>query len=389
MTSRLRCLFAAAIVITAIESLTGAQRPASEVIILSPTAESALRGTVTLEAEVRPVEVPVAQIVFFVDGERACATAARPYRCEWDAGNRPTPRDVHVVAELRGGSRLTGAIRTSALTVTFHGSTDLVLISVHVRDRNGRPVHGLVSESFRAFEDGQAQTILSLAAEDSPADLLLALDTSGSMAPALEELKSSALGFLKALRPTDRPRVAAFSTSLTMLSPVGAGAEQQQAAVQRLTTGGGTALYDTIIEAADELRTAQGRRAVVLFTDGDDVSSHGSVRSARVALQTNDVVLYIIAQGKAAADARLRDELTTLATETGGLAFFAPKMSSLRTHFSEILADLSTEYVVGYSPLLRIGDGGWRRIRVEVGGPQDRYKVRAREGYLAVARGGR
>jgi Ca-activated chloride channel family protein len=387
VTSLLGRTVAAAIVMTAVGVCAKAQGPEREVIILSPGPESVLRGKVALSADVRPADLEASQVVFFVDGDRVCAVPARPYHCEFDAGAGLTPRDVWVVAELRGGGRLTKSVRTSALpTATFRGAVDLVSVSVHVRDRSGRPVNGLGPESFRAFEDNQPQSIVSLATEDVPADLILALDTSGSMTPALGELKSAALGFLRALRPIDRPRVASFSTALSQLTPASATPQQRQEAIQRLTAGGGTALYDAIIEAAEELRNARGRRAVIVFTDGDDVSSYGSIPSVRTALQTNDVVLYIIAQGKAAADARLRRDLSTLASETGGLSFFAPKMSTLSEHFSEILSDLSTEYVVGYSPQLRVGDGAWRKIKVEVGRPEDRYRVRAREGYLAIAR---
>jgi Ca-activated chloride channel family protein len=369
--------------------LAAAQRAEREVVIVSPTAESTVQGTVALAAEVRPPELAIDQIVFFVDGQRACAFSAPPYRCQWDAGAGLVPRVVRVIADLRGGGQLFNVVTTSESTMaTYRGGVDLVSVSVHVRDKSGEPVRGLGVESFRAFEDGQAQTIVSLATEDAPADVILALDTSGSMGPAMPELKAAALGFLKALRPIDRPRLASFSTAFTILSGPSATPDERQAAVQLLTAGGGTALYDAIIEAADQLRTAQGRRAVVVFTDGDDVSSHGSLTSVRTALQTSDVVLYFIAQGKASADSHLRRELAALATETGGLSFFAPRMSSLNSHFSEILGDISTEYVLGYSPRVRIGDGGWRRIRVEVGGSDDRYKVRAREGYLAIARSG-
>jgi Ca-activated chloride channel family protein len=369
--------------------LAAAQRAEREVVIVSPTAESTVQGTVALAAEVRPPDLAIDQVVFFVDGERACAVSAPPYRCQWDAGARMVPRVVRVVANVRGGDPLINVVTTSDLTMAaYRGGVDLVSVSVHVRDKSGQPVRGLGVENFRAFEDGQPQTIVSLATEDAPADIVLALDTSGSMAPAMTELKAAALGFLKALRPIDRPRLAQFSTAFTILSPPSATPEERQVAVQLLTAGGGTALYDAIIEAADLLRPAQGRRAVVVFTDGDDVSSHGSLTSVRTALQTSDVVLYFIAQGKASADSRLKRELAALATETGGLSYVAPHMSSLSSHFSEILGDISTEYVLGYSPQIRIGDGGWRKIRVEVGGNDDRYKVRAREGYLAITRTG-
>jgi VWFA-related protein len=365
------------------------QSPA-ELIIVSPAADSAVRGILSLEADVRPATLQIAQVVFFVDGQRVCVAPARPYRCSWDAGMVWPPRDIRAVAELRGGGRLVKALRTAASPVTtFRSSADLVAVSVHVRDRRGRPVPRLSLQDFRAFEDGVSQPIVTLADQESPIDLLLALDRSGSMAPAIGELKSSALEFLAALRPIDHPRIAAFSTALTMLAPPGAPREELEAAVRRLTTGGDTALYDAIIEAAAELRAAPGRRAVVVFTDGDDVASQASLKSARTALQTNDVVLYIIAQGKAASDPGLRKQLATLSAETGGLAFFAVKMTALRDRFADILEDLSTEYVLGYSPLRRVGDGGWRRIQVEVGRPDDRYTVRARQGYLSLARGER
>jgi Ca-activated chloride channel homolog len=124
-----------------------------------------------------------------------------------------------------------------------------------------------------------------------------------------------------------------------------------------------------------------------VFTDGEDVASRSTMPSVRTALQTADVVLYVIGEGKAAEDLRLRGGLTTLAAETGGLAFFPRNMRGLTEQFARIVADLSTEYVVGYSPERPIGDGTWRRLRVEVGGRDDRYRVRFREGYLAVSHG--
>ncbi len=159
------------------------------------------------------------------------------------------------------------------------------------------------------------------------------------------------------------------------------------AAVTRLQpTTGATALYDALIRAIGVLKSQPSPRAIVAFTDGDDDASHSTIATVRTALETNDVALYLVAQGKAAEDKALRDQLSALATETGGAAWFAPKMSDLDEHFSRVTEDLTGEYVIGYAPRKPLGDGGWRRISVEVAGQPGRYDVRAREGYLAVSR---
>jgi VWFA-related protein len=98
-------------------------------------------------------------------------------------------------------------------------------------------------------------------------------------------------------------------------------------------------------------------------------------------------VLYFIAQGRAERDDVLRTALTRLATETGGAAYFSSRMSSLQEHFANIVADLSHQYVVGYSPKRDLGDGAWRKIQVHVEDRDRKLTVRARQGYLAVHRG--
>jgi Ca-activated chloride channel homolog len=227
--------------------------------------------------------------------------------------------------------------------------------------------------------------VTSLASEDAAVDVVLALDTSGSMAGAVNQLKQAAGDFLRALRPQDAVTVASFNQGLSVVSPRGATLASRLAAVDGLSAFGTTAFYDALIRSVELVKTGTAHRAVVAFTDGDDVASRSSVESVRTALQTNDVVLYVIAQGKAADDKHLRDQLQSLAAETGGAAFFAARMSDLRDHFAQIVADLANQYVLVYMPLRPFGDGGWRRITVQV---DRRYKVRAREGYVAIRSGG-
>lgn len=368
-------------------ALLATQQAAPEIIILSPPADAVVRGTTVLEVEVKPATTAVLDVTFYVDGERVCVVTSAPFRCTWDAGTKTAPRDMRVMARVSGSSRaVVQTMRTAAGGPAFHSTTDSVLVSAHVRDRNGRFIRGLDVTQFRVLEDGTPQTVLSFKPETAASEILLALDVSGSMAPALADLRTAAGGFLRALRPTDSVTVAAFNTTLAVISPRGATPAARVASLDTLRASGGTALFDAIINATEIVKKSAERRAIVVFTDGEDVSSRATANGARLALQTNDVVLYVIAQGKAASDGTLKQQVEQLCTETGGAAFFASHMSDLDKHFGEIIEELTNEYMLGYVPTRPFGDGGWRAITVQMGDPSLRYQVRSRQGYLAVKR---
>jgi len=235
------------------------------------------------------------------------------------------------------------------------------------------------------FEDGVAQSVGYVGAEQVSNQVLLALDISGSMGQSMTTLRQAARSFLAALKPTDHTSISAFNTGLFVLAPWGATPTARDAALDRLRPWGGTALYDSIIRGADVLKPREGRRVLVIFTDGDDIASRGSVESARTALQAHDVILYMLAQGKAEQDRTVREQLTELAEGTGGRALFASKVGDLADQFADVVEDLSKLYVLAYSPQRPLGDGRWRSIVVE---PVNRdWRVRARQGYFASRRG--
>jgi len=370
----------------ALLSMVALQQPGTELVIVSPPADAVLRGVTVFEAEVKPAGTAVSGITFTVGGTQACVARSSPFRCQWDAGSEPKPREVRVVAQLTGGGRLIQAFRTAAGTPAFTSTTDGVAVSVHVRDRNGRFIQGLDVSKFRLLEDRVPQTILSFKPETASSEILLALDVSGSMGPALGDLRSAAAIFLRALRPTDSVTVAAFNTALAIISPRGDSPEARVASLDTLRASGGTALFDTIIHAAEIVKTSKERRAIIVFTDGEDVSSRATADGAQHALQNNDVVLYVIAQGKAASDIELKKQLDKLCTETGGAAFFASHMNELGKHFSEIIEELTNEYTLSYVPTKPYGDGGWREIVVQMLDESLRYTVRYKKGYYAVGR---
>lgn len=357
-----------------------AQSP--EVIIVSPGADAVVTGPTTFAAGLTPNGTAVQDVVFYVDGVRACVAPPATLRCEWDAGSRVTSRHVRAVARLANGTQLTAALRTKELDVAQHASVDAVTVSVHVVDDHDRFVKGLSAADFRVFEDGRPQAVTSIATQDARADILLTLDISGSMEPVMTELKASARRFIAGVRPQDRLTLAGFNSALFVIAAPTMEPTARLAQLDRVRAFGRTSLYDSLVRAADLFRSPEGRRALVVFTDGDDISSRGSADTARAALQGKDVVLYVAGQGRAESDDDLRERLEHLAEETGGAAFFASKMAALDAHFADVLRDIGNQYVLTYSPERPMGDGAWRTIKVEL--TKGRHRVRARQGYFAT-----
>lgn len=348
--------------------------------VTAPTPDTVVTGTTVFAADTSS-RADVSEVAFFVDGLRACVATRAPWQCEWDAGPRVTSRHVRAVARLTDGAQLTAALRTKALDISQHTSVEAVVVSAHVKDSRDRFVSGLSAADFRLFEDGRPQVVSSVSAEDAGADIVLTLDISGSMTPVMDELKASARRFIGAMRTQDRLTLAGFNSGLFVIANATAEPAARLTQLDRIRAFGSTSLYDSLVHAADLFRTSQGRRALVVFTDGDDVSSRGSAETARAALQAKDIVLYVAGQGRAAEDDDLRDRLRRLAEETGGAAYFASKMSALDEHFAEVLQTIGHQYVLTYAPDRPLGDGAWRAIKVETTGR--RHDVRARQGYFA------
>jgi VWFA-related protein len=213
--------------------------------------------------------------------------------------------------------------------------------------------------------------------------LTAAIDQSGSMVEAVPQLKQSVRRFLSALRPQDKVSLIFFNDNI--FTPIRASVDPavRLKAVDRLAAWGGTALYDTIVQAVDMLGQEIGRRSLVVFSDGEDTASHITLETVEKRLKMSDATVYTIAEGQAMRLEHLRGILARFARTSGGLAFATEDMERLSQAFDQILEDLSNQYLLVYQePSPR--DGAWHRIRVEV--KSGNYKVRHREGYLAPAK---
>jgi VWFA-related protein len=362
-------------------ALAGLSAQEGRVRITAPTEATYLAGSVRLLAVVEPASAAreVTQVTFFVDGAQVCAATAAPFECEWDAGERIRAHTIRVVAALRTGERLVHSVKTRDLEYVETVDVDVVQITAVVTDSRGHFVTGLTQKDFAVSEDGKPQTITSFSDARTPLELVTAIDVSSSVREALPGMKTAAARFLGALEPADQVTLVGFNDNLFTVARRSTDQVVRERAIGRLASWGGTALYDAIIHAVDVLGRQPGRRAIVLFTDGDDQSSHAPIATAVAKVEGSDAMIYPVGQGRAVNAKDLQKLLERLATTSGGRAFFSNNPSKLDEVFAEILDDLHHQYVLAYPAPDNQRDGKWHRVTVVAGG--GKYRVRARQGY--------
>jgi Ca-activated chloride channel family protein len=230
-------------------------------------------------------------------------------------------------------------------------------------------------------EDGAPQEVTAFLSEEIPLELVVALDVSQSMTPAIPVLKTSAKAFLGALRATDQVTVLAFNDNIFTLARRSTDAAARTRAVDRLAPWGGTALYDVVLTALNVVGRQPGRRALVVFSDGEDQSSVSTLQQVHDRLERSDAVVYTIGLGRGTREGALKAILEGLARSSGGRAFMTERVERLERAFSQILEELGHQYLVAYAPSNTKRDGTWRKIDVQVDGG---HTVRARQGYRAA-----
>jgi VWFA-related protein len=349
--------------------------------IASPGNGAYVSGPTLLQLIANP-ERAVASVAFSVDGRQVCIVRRPPFQCDWDAGGVVVQHDVRAAVTLTSGGRLFATVRTKGTGYTESVDVNVIQVTVAVT-QDGKFVHGLPRDVFHVSEDDKPQTITGFSDSASALDLIVAVDVSGSMGEAMPKLKAAVSEFLGAVPGKDRVTLLAFNDRIFTLLQQATDPDQRAAAVDGLAAGGETALYDVIVTAVDRLGRRQGRKAIVVFSDGEDRGSHVTLDMVERKLEESDATLFMIGQGRGTKIAELKKIMLRLANPTGGRAVFAEDVDDLKPIFKDLLEELSNQYLLGYPPTNDKQDGTWRKIKVRVDGP---YQLRARQGYRA--RGG-
>jgi Ca-activated chloride channel homolog len=376
----------ASLAIAALVGLTltvWAQQPSEgpQLKILSPGEDAYVVGSTLLRAGVNPPEAVVA-LTFFVDGRQACALTRLPFECEWDAGPVIAEHQVRAVATLKDGTRLVQTVRTKSIGYSERVDVDVVQVTVTVTDGRGKFVRDVPQSSFHVSEDGHPQAITHFASEDVPLELVAAVDISGSMAPAMPRVKNAVKQFLGEVPAQDQVTLLGFNDNIFTLTRKTSDPAERMKAVDRLASWGSTALYDVLLRGVEILGRRTGRKALVVFTDGEDQGSHATINDVERRLQTSDVTLYMIGQGRGVTMESLKKIMERLSTPTGGRALFTDSADDLHVAFTDLLDELSNQYLLGYESTNTRRDDAFRKITLQVDGQPH---VRARQGYRAAA----
>ena len=271
-------------------------------------------------------------------------------------------------------------------------NVDLVNIYFTVCNKKGRLIPDLGRESFTVFEDDNRQTITNFSREtDLPLTIVLLIDTSGSVRYKLSFEQDAAIDFLQSTlrRGRDKAALYTFDSTVDLRQDYTDDLQLLAHAVKRTHSGGGTSLYDALDFLLEgTLARQEGRRGIVLLTDGDDNSSRSSPREVVEAAQRNNVAIYAISVNsldiRSGDSERADDVLKLVAGETGGNSFFPRQPKQLSRYFKKISNELSSQYTIAYRSTNTKRDGTFRKIRIEVNNAH--YSARARTGYYAPAR---
>ncbi len=273
--------------------------------------------------------------------------------------------------------------------VQFRVEGSAVHLDVVVTGPNQFFVPRLTRDDFEVLEDGVRQEVSFFTSDDvAPLTLVLLLDASSSIEPSEKGIKKAASNLVREMTPRDQTAVVVFSDSVKSSTHFTAFQKPLLDAIGSLHPAGWTALYDAILHSLDKLSRIEGRKTLLVFTDGSDSrptagGSKASMEEAIEAGKHSEVTIYTVGFVAEAREVN-RDFLERLARATGGRAFFPVNVDHLERSFSAIQEELHTQYRIGYTPRNDVRDGAWRRIEVRIKG-QPNLIVRTRQGYYAVA----
>lgn len=271
----------------------------------------------------------------------------------------------------------------------FKSSTRIVPLFVTVTDTQRRLVPHLKREDFQIYDNGKLQELALFDAEVRPINVIVMLDTSGSMTNNLDLLQQGAEQFFLRMLPEDKARVGAFNDKIEMSAAFTSERDALIAELKQLDFGNPTRLWDAVELSLDELRGIEGRRVVLVFTDGDDTASKVGFGTVLDRARNEEVMAYAIglesnfSNGQYMVRTRPDPRLKRLAEETGGGFFELKKTDELDETFQRVAEELHSQYALGFTPTTL--DGKTHKLEVRV--KQPGLTARSRKTYIANAEG--
>ena len=378
------------------------QQEILDVAITSPPAGQPVFGSVEIEADVYPAE-NVVRVEFLVDGlivgEVEAGTSGEAdglFRIQTDVGQDNREHRFEVRAYNPSGQMVDAILVSPSIRVDGEVTAELQQLYVTVTTSGGtRRVLDLVEDDFAIIDNRDRQELVTFARGDVRLTAAILIDSSASMrGERLRYALRGATAFVGGIRPIDDASILLFSDRLLHATPFAHESGVLTAGLGGLKAAGGTALNDHLYLALKRLEHQQGRRVIVLLSDGID--SHSTLRMSDVTwlARRSRALIYWLRTGSREEAMKTRssawkspdsyrseyEQLTRTVLETGGRIVTLNKIQDAEIAFREILKELREQYVLGYYPTISRGDGTWHRVTVRVRRPG--LLVRTRGGYV-------
>jgi Ca-activated chloride channel family protein len=266
------------------------------------------------------------------------------------------------------------------------GSGAIVSIFATVSDTDRRLVPGLEIDDFEILDNEQPQPITIFDNRVQPITVIVMLDTSGSMTNSIALLRLAAEQFVLRLLPADRARVGAFNDKIQLSSKFTNNRDELVSDIKDLDYGNGTRLWDAVNLSLDELKGVDGRKVILVFTDGDDTASKASLGKVTDRARDEDVMVYSVGleseyfDGARVVRTKPDRGLRKISDETGGGFFELKKNTELAPTFTRVAQELHSQYALGFEA--KVLDGKLHKLAVRVKKPG--MTARARRSYMAV-----
>jgi Ca-activated chloride channel family protein len=355
-------------------------------------------GNVEIAAEALAVD-GIAEVEFHVDNRIAGVLSSPPYRLPVDLGTENVGHRFTVVAHDNSGAKASDTVTTIPFPISGEVEVDLQQVYVTVT-REGIPVEGLERTDFTVLDDRVSQQIVTFAGGNVPFTAVLLIDSSASMAGnRIQAARRGAASFVDRMQELDQACVVVFSDQLLGSTPFSDSKSLLAATLGATAAHGGTALNDHLFIAIKLLEHRQGRRVVILLSDGIDTHSVLSMDEVSDKVRHSQALIYWIRLRRHLGDLpgdrglnissswrspnQYRDQLHLLekaVIESGGRIIGVDSSDQIDPIFVDILEELRSQYAIGYYPSDSRDDGRWHEVRIEMSRPG--LQTRSHSGYV-------
>lgn len=364
-----------------------------DISISKPAAGMPLFGEVEIEADVYPLDA-AASVEFLLDDQPLALLQSPPFKIRTDVGQDNRERRIVVKALGRSGNEIQATLISPSIRVDEEVSAELQQLYVTVARRDQR-VLDLKKGEFSIVDDGNRETLVTFARGDVRLTAVLLIDSSVSMkGDRLRYALNGASKFVESIKQEDDASILLFSDRLKYSTPFSNDAAALTSGLENVQATGGTSLNDHLYLALKKLEHQQGRRVLILLSDGID--THSALRMKEIAwlARRSRALVYWLCtlprdEAKKSRSSAWKSsvvyrteyqQLTQMVLETGGRIITLKHIQDAERAFEEILQELREQYVLGYFPTDSRGDGEWHRVSVRV--HRSGLNVRTRGGYV-------